>query len=183
MFILQEALAAGHIGVIMCKRGSDWKCPRLAAAATWEADVKYFRTQGRVIERVETFKYPTRLLLSDNSGWPEVTRKLSKACWKWGGFSHILVCEGSDPQTFWRFYIAVVQYVLIFGSDMCLVMSRILRAVGILRSHAAVRIYGKMPQMLRNRGWQYPPIRKALSDAVLEIIGLYFTHIHNTVLQ
>ena len=183
MFILREALVAGHIGIIMCKRGSDWKCPRLAAAATWEADVKYFRTQGHIIERVETFKYPSRLLLSDNIGWLEVTRKLSKALRKWGRFSHMLVLEGSDPRTFWRFYIAVVQYVLIFGSDMCLVMSRILRAVGILRSHAAVRIYGKMPQMLRNRGWQYPPIRKALSDAVLEIIGLYFTHIHNTVLQ
>ena len=138
------------------RSGAERKRPCLAAAATWKTDVTDFRAQGHVIERVESFKYPVWLLLYNNSGCPELTGKLSKSRRKWGRFSFMLVRKGADPCTFWRFYIAVVQYVLILGSETCLLMLRILRAVGILRIQAAVRIYGRMPQRLRNRGWQYP---------------------------
>ena len=55
MFILRKALSVGHLGIIMCKRGAEQKRPCLVATATWEADVTYFRSQGHVIERVETF--------------------------------------------------------------------------------------------------------------------------------
>ena len=40
-----------------------------------------------------------------------------------------------------------------------------------------------MPQRLRNRGWEYSLIGKALADAGLEKIGVYITCRQNTAAQ
>ena len=76
MFILREALAAGHLGTAMCLRGSEWKHRRLAAADAQEAARTEFRAWDHVLERVETFKYLGRILLSEDSDWPVVAGNL-----------------------------------------------------------------------------------------------------------
>ena len=75
----------------------------------------------------------------------------------------------------------MVQYVLLFRSYIWVVMTRILRAVGSLHNWATLRISGRMPQQLRNRVWDYPPIWEALVGAVMEIIVVYVTHHQNTM--
>ena len=72
-----------------------------------------------MLKRVVMFKYLGQIPLSVYSDWPVVTGNLHKARWKWDGSSHMLVREGKDPRMYRRFYIAVVQSILIFrGRDM-----------------------------------------------------------------
>ena len=95
----------------------------------------------------------------------------------------MLVYEGTDPWTSGRFYVAVVQYELMFGSKMWVVTFRILRAMDSLHNKAARRISGRISQRLQNIGWYYPPIGEALEDVVMERIGIYITCIQETVTQ
>ena len=95
----------------------------------------------------------------------------------------MLVQDGADPRTSGGFYVTVVLSVLLFGSETWVVTPHILRAVGSLHNRAAHWISGRMPQRLWNGGWDYPPIGKALTDAFLEMIGVYISLSQNTVAQ
>ena len=108
MFILCEALAAGHLGTAICLKGAEWKRRRLAAAAAQEAAGTEFRAQDHVLERLETVKYLDRLLLSDDSDWPVVAGNLWKERRKWDRLSCMLVREGVDTGMYGRFYVTVV---------------------------------------------------------------------------
>ena len=48
--------------------------------------------------------------------------------------SRMLLREGADPQISGRFYVAVMQYVLLFRSETWLVMPHILRYMGSLHN-------------------------------------------------
>ena len=45
---------------------------------------------------------------------------------------------------------------------------------------SACWIFVRIPQKLRNRGWDHPPIGEALEYAGLETIGIYVALRHNT---
>ena len=47
--------------------------------------------------------------------WPEVERNLWRAQIKWGRLEKIMGREGADRRTAGRFYVAVVQAMLLFG--------------------------------------------------------------------
>ena len=68
------------------------------------------------------------------------------------------------------FYVDVVHYFLIFGSESWVVTPCILRALGSLHNRVARRISGRMPRC-QNIQWEYPPIVKFLTDAGLGTIG------------
>ena len=66
--------------------------------------------------------------------------------------------------------MAVVQSVLILGSESWVVNPNIMRLLGGLHNWVAQCTYGRMP-WLQNSLWDYPPIGEALAEAGLEKIG------------
>ena len=62
-------------------------------------------------------KYLGQTCLSSNKYWPAVEQNLRQAREKWGRLVKILVREGSDKRTSGKFYVAVLQAVNLFGSD------------------------------------------------------------------
>ena len=93
----------------------------------------------------------------------------------------MILWEGADPRTSGRLYVALVQYLLLFGSETWVVMSHIFRAMWSLHNRGPRQISGRMPQRLENLGWDYPLIGEALEDAGLETIGIHINLRHNTV--
>ena len=65
MFVLQEALAVGHLDTAMCNMGAYQKRRCLATAANQKASGKKFRVRYYMPEKVEKFRYPLWLLSSD----------------------------------------------------------------------------------------------------------------------
>ena len=118
------------------------------------------------------FKYLGRILPSENSDCPAVSGNIFKVRQKWGKLSCMLIREGSYHWTSRRLYLSVLQYVLMFGSEMCVLMFHILRAMVSLHNRATCQISGRMHQRLWSRGCYYPLIREVLVDAGLEKIGV-----------
>ena len=76
-----------------------------------------FRACDQVLEKFDNFKYPCRIMTLDDSDWPVVSRNLQREQRKPGRFYHLLVHEGENTRSSGRFYMAVVQSVMILGSD------------------------------------------------------------------
>lgn len=66
---------------------------------------------------VHSFPYLGRIITSDNDDRPAVCSNLSKAKKKWGRIRTILKKETSSNKTMANFYKAVVQSVLLYGSE------------------------------------------------------------------
>ena len=66
------------------------------------------------------------MLHFDDSYWTVIFRNRQREQGKWGRFSFLLGWEGADTRTSGRFYMEVVQCVLIFGSESWVRMPRIL---------------------------------------------------------
>ena len=71
---------------------------------------------GTPMTSVSLFRYLGQTLLSSKYNWLLVEWNLRRAGGKWGRLAKILGREVADRRTVGRFYVAVVQAVIIFGS-------------------------------------------------------------------
>ena len=71
---------------------------------------------GTPLTAVSWFWYLGITLSSSEDNWPVVERNLQRAQGKWGGLAKMLVREVEDSITSEKFYVAVVQAVILFGS-------------------------------------------------------------------
>ena len=78
MFITQEAMASGHLGITMCKNGGKRKHHHLPATAAQLAAGTEFRVQDQVLEKLDTFNYLVRMLYFDDRYWKVMARNLHK---------------------------------------------------------------------------------------------------------
>ena len=53
-----------------------------------------------------------------DNNWPEVFKNLRRAWHKWARLNRVLIREGVDARTSGHIYLAVVQLVMIYGSEM-----------------------------------------------------------------
>ncbi|KAL7523823.1 hypothetical protein ACHAXR_000346, partial [Thalassiosira sp. AJA248-18] len=87
-----------------------------AASAARSLDV-VFTAYDEELERVEVFKYLGRLLAFDDNDMRAVRNNLKKARKSWRMLSRLLRAESIGPRVCGMFYKAVVQAVLLFGSE------------------------------------------------------------------
>ena len=76
------------------------------------------------MENVTAFKYMGRVLTAWEDDWPEVAGNLHKAKKSWVRMSRILIREGADPKVSGNFFKFVVQAVLLFGAETCVLTPR-----------------------------------------------------------
>ena len=70
--------------------------------------------------------------------------------------------KGSDKRTAVRFYVAVVQVVIMFGSEMLVLTTCSEKSLKGFRHRAVRRMAGIGPKRQRGGKWVYPPIGAAL---------------------
>ena len=80
-------------------------------------------------------------MAADND-WSAVVRNLSRARAVWNGTAIILSREGVEPRVFGFFFKALVQVVLLFGSDFWVVTLHMRRALGGFQ--VARRLMGRL---------------------------------------
>ena len=77
---------------------------------------RQFMVHGDMLERVKVFKYLGRLLAQDNDDPQAVQQQLRKARGVWARVGQVLCGENVGPRIGAKFYKAVVQAVLLYGS-------------------------------------------------------------------
>ena len=81
---------------------------------------------GDVLERVEVFQYLGRVLLQDDDDIQAMRNQFRKARGTWARIGQVLRKENAPPQVSAKFYKAIVQSVLLYGSKMWVLRSAVL---------------------------------------------------------
>ena len=114
-------------------------------------------------------------MLYINNDRVEVEQNLQRAQGKWGRLENILGREGADKITVERFYVAVVQAMILFGYDTWVLTPRLYKSLKVFHLRAERRMAVMVPKLQRYGTWVYPPIGVDLAMVVLEDIGVYIS--------
>ena len=104
---------------------------------------------------VTYFKYLVQMLSSFNNNWPEIEYNLQRAWGKWGRLENILVREGAGRRTTGEFYVAVVQAVLLFGTNMWVLTPPLDKYFEGFHHRAVRQISGMVPKSQLDGTWVY----------------------------
>ena len=139
-----------------CRRLRARRANEEAAARQADADSVRFYVDGGEIERVTKFCYLGRVLADNDDDTPCINTQLRKARARWTAVARALKREGADAYVMARFYMAVVQAVLLYGADSWTVSKRNMEALERFHKRTARHMTGC--QIYRNaRGeWSYP---------------------------
>jgi hypothetical protein len=121
-------------------------------------------------------------LSADDDDWPVVLRNMAKAWQRWAYISRILRWEGATPRISAMFCKAVVQTVLLFGSEYWVLTASMLGLGKIEGFHQQIarQFMGRVPVYLRSEGtWQYQPLGNAIEEAGLFSMDEYITRRRN----
>jgi hypothetical protein len=106
-----------HARTKECQVGTNRRLQRELAIASALALRRKFTVRGDVLERVEVFKYLGRLLAQDDDNVQAIRQQLRKARGVWARVGQVLRGENTTPRVAAKFYRAVVQAILLYGSE------------------------------------------------------------------
>eukprot|EP00978_Attheya_sp_CCMP212_P003779 scaffold8023_cov54-Attheya_sp.AAC.7 len=136
----------------MCRSGADRKGQRLVLDEACQASEHVLMAKGVPLDTVPIFKYLGRLLSNNDGDWPAVDANLCKAQKSWARISLILARDGATPRVSGMFYKAVVQSILLFGSETWVMTNPMLKALESFHRWVDRRISGKQLYLNRQTG-------------------------------
>jgi hypothetical protein len=133
-----------------------------------------FNVDGTVLERVEVFKYLGRLLAQDNDDAQAIRQQLRKARGVWAQVGQVLHGENATPWVATKFYKAVVQAILLYGSETWnLTASALARLEGFHICSAYKMAQEHRPRQGANHVWTYPRSADMLEECGMRTIAEY----------
>jgi len=145
-----------------------------------KGDKVRFSVNGKEIERVKKFKYLGRWFREDDSDTCSIKENIRKANGRWNCLANILKREGANAVCMGRFYLTIVQAVLLYGADSWAVEKRDLKRLESFHNRAARYMTGKH---IKKRGevWEYPKHDELLKEAKLLPISKYIERRRGTL--
>ena len=98
--------------VLRRKRGNEKKVDEQERAE----NVQFF-VNGKRIGRVRKFNYLGRILRDDDDDTECIEGQLKKARARWNGIARILKREGANARVMGKFYLVIIQALLLYGAD------------------------------------------------------------------
>jgi hypothetical protein len=127
MHVPSTALAGGHGVTLLCRQGHVLKQKRAVEEDIIKERSVIFSVCGVLLESVSNFIYLGRQLSSMDDDWPDIVKNLAKARRRWATISRVLIRDGATPRISSMFYKAVVQSVLLYGSETWVLSPKIIR--------------------------------------------------------
>jgi len=153
-----------HINTKECRIGTARRHQREMAVRSALALHQQFMVHGDVLERVEVFRYLCRLLSQDADDIQAMRSQLCKARGTWARVGQVLRWENAPPQVSAKFYKAIVQSVLLYGSKTWVLSPAAMARLEGFHIRAAYRMVKEhVPRRGPLQQWVYPS-----SEAVLE---------------
>ena len=151
-----------HINTKECRMGT-------ARCHQQDMAVQSALVHGDMLERVEVFRYLGRLLSQDDDDIQAVRSQLRKVRGMWARIGQVLRKENASPRVSAKFYKAIVQSVLLYGSEMGVLSPAALARLEGFHLCAVYRMAKEhVPRWGPRQQWVYPP-----SDKVLEECGMH----------
>ena len=116
-----------------------------------------FYVEGEVLKKVETFCYLGRILAQDDDDVRAVRSQIKKARVIWAQVGQVLQVDNTPPKVSTKFYKAVVQSVLFYGSETWNLTTTALAWLERFHIRATYRVAKKhRPWKGPNHVWVYP---------------------------
>ncbi len=123
-----------------CQVGVERKKQREAAVTSALSLRQQFSVHGDVLERVDVFKYLGCLLAQDDDDIQAIRTQMRKARATWAHVGQVFRAENVPPCIAAKFYKAVVQAVLLYGSEMWVLLTTALASLEGFYIRAAYRM-------------------------------------------
>ncbi|KAL7537800.1 hypothetical protein ACHAXR_008089 [Thalassiosira sp. AJA248-18] len=165
-----------HTTTDICRVGTKRRVQREAAVSSARSLDVVLTAYDDELERVEVFKYLRRLLAFDDNDMRAVRGNIKKACKSWRMLSRLLRAESIPSRVCGMFYQAVVQAILLFGSETWALtpstMNSCLKGFHIRSTYRMARV--NKPRKDPHAGeWTYPSSEIALEEVGLKPIRHY----------
>jgi hypothetical protein len=133
-----------------------------------------FLVHGDALEKVKVFKYPGRMMVQDNNDIQAMRHQLCKARGTWARIGQVLRSKNVTPWVATKFYKAVVQVVLLYGSETWNLMKAVLAWLEGFHVQAAYRMAQvHWPRQVAGNQWVYPKTSDVLEKCGMAVMQHY----------
>ena len=182
--IFQKDVGIRHQASKDCKKASKTQEARNDEKRQALAKQVTFMVGDTPIENVKQFKYLGRILEENDDDWLAVQGNVCRARQKWGRIGRILSKEKAKPRIMAIFYKAVVQSVLLYGSESWVLTKKMLQVLRSFHHRCARYItHRHIRQDTETGEWSYPNTETTLEEAGLWTIEEYIERRRNTVMN
>ena len=178
---MRDANSEKHYASVDCRKFALVREKEVRAERQVSALQVTFTVGGEEIERVKQFRYLGRILDEDDDDSFAAGRQLARARAKWRRFGMVLRSEGVNPRAMGYFYKAVVQAVLLYGSETWILTEGLKRQFQSFHSRVARFLTGKHIRPREDGSWHCPPTAGVLEEAGLETVEEYILRRRQTV--
>ena len=163
------------------RRGQKWMW--LASEEEMLVTSRAFSAYGRPLGMVLSLKYLGRVLSALDDYWTSVVQNLSNARMVWRIMSRILSREGVRSRVSGFFFKAIVQSVLLFGTEMWVVNPHMGQVQGGFQYQVERRLTGRIPRQRLDGNWEYTLVEAARAEEGFELMETYIRWRQNVVTQ
>ena len=180
-FFMNNANSPRHQDTAVCEQYTIRRERYFKAQHQLEAEEVTFQIAGVEIERVSSFRYLGRVLDENDDDTHALTRQLARARARWGRIASVLRSEGVNPRAMGYFYKAVVQAILLYGSETWVLTNFQLKKLRSFHARVARYLTGRHIRQNKDGTWVHPPTADVLEEAGLETIDEYIKRRRDTV--
>jgi hypothetical protein len=165
-----------------CQVGVERRRQRETAISSALALRQQFTVHGDVLERVEVFKYLGQMMAQDDDDIHAIRAQLRKARATWARVGQVLWSENASPPIAVRFYQAIVQAILLYGSKTWVISRTALVRLEGFHIRAAYRM-AKTNKPKRGSGnvWEYPRSEDVLKECGMKTMEEYIRICRQTI--
>jgi hypothetical protein len=175
--MVKSPVSARHQASMICRDGAQRQRSRTQRGIVEQAAAApaQFSVGPKQLTIVPEFKYLGRVVARDDSDLAACLRNVARARAKWGEISRILRRDGASVGSTARFYVVIVNAVLLFASETWVVTQRIENMLTTFHNKCA-RIIGHTyirPKIDAPTEWVYPSVTSSLEAAHLLPLRTY----------
>ena len=178
---MKDANSDRHHNSVECRKFTERRARYFRAQRQADALEVNFSIGGAEIERVKQFRYLGRILDENDDGNHALQRQLARARTKWGRIAAVLRSQGMKPRAMGYFYKAIVQTILLYGSETWVLSDFQMKQLRSFHSRVARYITGRHIRQNADGTWFHPPTEGVLEEAGLRTIDEYIRRRRDTV--
>ena len=145
------------------------------------AEETKFKVEGEEIERVREFRYLGRVLREDDDDTICIDEQIRRARKRWQSVARILKRDGANAKTMGKFYLAIVQAVLLYGAESWTITERNMDKLRRFHWRAARYMSGRHIRKNLDGTWSYPDHEKVLEECRLLPMETYIKRRRGTL--
>ena len=140
-----------------------------------------FTVNGKQLQRVKQFRYLGRIFTDNDDDSICIQENLRSARSRWNSIAKILKNEGANAKVMAKFYITIVQAVLLYGADTWVVTKRDMTRLNSFHKRVVRYLTGKHIRKHDEANWEYPDHDSLLKECGLLPLEVYIERRRGTL--